>query len=286
MTFHCIAYPDKTLKLIGLLRTACAERDIQFELHNPNSFDYSRARQAQPGDLLYRMAVDNIPKWQARAVEQWLLGPSVASFYLTNRLPNFLPMHSPLTLERQNVPIPKSIPHVTRNRQLLKRYSEALGGFPLILKVSGSRFGIGVMKVDSLSSLYSIVDYVNSRGDHIMLKEFIDTQSSARLVVIGDSVVASVLMQAANEEFRSNVGKKKTAKQLFPPAIQTLAVRATQAYGIEFGGVDVLFDKQHSPYVVEVNFPCKFLRAQIVSGVDIAGKMIDHLQMKAKRITG
>jgi glutathione synthase/RimK-type ligase-like ATP-grasp enzyme len=71
--------------------------------------------------------------------------------------------------------------------------------------------------------------------------------------------------------------------KVYPKEIEKLAIKATHAYGWEFGGVDIMFDGKKA-FVSEVNFPCNFVRAQNVLKQDIALEMVKYLQKKAKRI--
>lgn len=54
---------------------------------------------------------------------------------------------------------------------------------------------------------------------------------------------------------------------------------AVKALGLEFGGVDVMITND-GPKVVEVNYPCFFPRCQMLTGVDIAGQMVEYLVNK------
>ncbi|KKQ46317.1 MAG: hypothetical protein US63_C0003G0030, partial [Candidatus Moranbacteria bacterium GW2011_GWC2_37_8] len=52
------------------------------------------------------------------------------------------------------------------------------------------------------------------------------------------------------------------------------------ARGFEFGGVDILIDRNGEHYLIEANFPCFFPRCQMLTGVDISGMMLDYLVQK------
>ena len=66
-----------------------------------------------------------------------------------------------------------------------------------------------------------------------------------------------------------------------PADIASLAILGTEVLEREFGGVDILQASDGVLYLLEVNYPCYFAEAQVVSGIDIAGAMIDHLLAKA-----
>ena len=71
-----------------------------------------------------------------------------------------------------------------------------------------------------------------------------------------------------------NVQPKK-----FDACVEDIAVRACKALGLEFGGVDIMITDDGAK-VAEVNYPCFFPRCQMLTGTDIAGKMVEYLEKK------
>lgn len=282
MKLHCVAHTEQNRRITALLAQACTARSVDIVIHDVDTFNYLADHGVRPGDALYRVAVDSWPNWSARAVEQALLTPHVATFYRQSIAPPLFQANIFQILEKAGLPLPTTIPHVSRDRRLLKEYVAALGGFPIVLKIQGSSRGVGVMKVDSFASLISVVDYLHAQGSQIVMRQFIDTHFSGRLVVVGNEVVASIEFESEPDDFRSNSGKMKRSRaRKFSADIEMLAVRAVACRDIEFGGVDILFDSTGAPYIAEVNFPCRFNRAQTLTGVDVAGAMVEHLRHKA-----
>jgi glutathione synthase/RimK-type ligase-like ATP-grasp enzyme len=68
-----------------------------------------------------------------------------------------------------------------------------------------------------------------------------------------------------------------------PAAVADLAGWAVHAGRVEFGGVDLLEDVNGQLYLSEVNYPCYFAHAQLGAGVDVAGRMVAHLEAKPAR---
>lgn len=286
MTFHCVASAAQK-QTIKFFRAACHSRQIAFNLINPQKIDYTdNSRLPLAGDLLYRASTVQSGYKDAGIVEAFLLNDKVTTFYHSFERALSRHVSSFVAHQKANLPIPKTIPRLSCNHASLKKYADYVGGFPVIIKATGGSHGIGVMKVDSLESLNSIVDYLHLTHENIILRQFIDVSTSARLIVLGHQVVASLEYAAPDDDFRSNVGNfpNVTAKE-FPAPIQDLAVKATQTLGIDFGGVDILIDNNDQLFITEVNFPCNFSRAQKVTGVDIAGLMIDFLLRKSKTTT-
>jgi RimK family alpha-L-glutamate ligase len=282
MNFYCIIDPKKNTWARELFTQACADRNINYiEIDVSNhKLDFVNLPKLVPGDCLYRAVANNI---NAKKIEYCLAQDFVATLYNSPEA-IFRPC-SGIKLGKFGVPIPKTIPVLTPDRDILQTYVEALGGFPLIIKALGGKEGVGVMRVDSLESLYSVVDYLCKSEGNYILRQYVNVRESLRLVVLGDNVVASMKYKASHTgDFRSNRKTKLDNVELIPntPEIEKTAVDAVHAMGLEFGGVDILVDEKKNIYVLEVNFPCHFGETQEFTKIDIAGLMLDNLAAKAK----
>lgn len=278
MKFYCIFEdPDDSVQA---LKESCEQRGLDFVKLSPTSFDYSKPFNAEVGDLLYRVMIGKA----ARTLEQVTVNEKITTFH-KNYQRAMASYSNVYIYQKHNIPHPKTIPLLTNDRDLLKSFVESLGGFPVIIKALGGSHGVGVMKIDSLSSLFSVTDYLLKSPGEYVLKAFIDTNTSARLIVLGGEVVSSIRYTSHHkDDFRSNVGDILDYQaEDFGQDIEASAVAAVQALDIEFGGVDILIDEAtDNHYVAEVNFPCFFPRAQQETGVDISGMMIDYLVQKAR----
>ena len=263
---------------VRLLRRSCEERGVDFMTVDPMTYDYTTRPSFVKDALLYRVSTT---KAAADLEKFLLLHPAVNTFY-TSSARALSSMSNILMYEKNDIPRPKTIYRLSKSRELLRKYAAHLG-LPLIIKSLGGSHGIGVIKIDSLSSLFSAADYLLSKNSGVfVLKEFIQTTSSARLIVLGDKVIDSIKYSAPAYDFRSNEGATpNVSMEKFSKKIEEVAIAATRALEIEFAGVDILIDKDGAPHVAEVNFPCFFPRCQALTGADISGMMIDHLVCKS-----
>jgi len=283
MNFYCITDLENE-KEGQLLKDACEKRSINFfEINTSrNKLDFVNYPHPLAGDCLYKVTSNDL---NAKKIEYSLINDSVATFYKS--LNSATRQSSALKLPKFNVLTPKTVPVLTNNRNLLKTYADYLGGFPLIVKALGGKEGIGVMRIDSIQSLYSVADFLYKNGGNYILREYIDIRESIRLVVVGDAVVSSIKYKASNEgDFRSNRRSGFDHIESFEcdDDIKNTAIKAVNCMDLEFGGVDVLVDEKNNAYVLEVNCPCQFSEPQIVTGIDIAGIMVDFLIRKSKLI--
>ncbi len=276
MVFYALQLPGVDQERCKLLETACVNLKIDFKALNPVEFDFSKPSPVKRGDIVYRVSRGKI----LRAFENFMIKPGVSTFY---KDPEFR-VRDPFVLFKDESFSPKTIFCATKDRDQLKKYVKALGGFPIVIKALGGSRGMGVMKVDSFSSLYGIVDFLLFQSKLLVLRQFIPSKSSARLIVLGNKVVACLEYLKMSQDFRSNEAKSPRIKAAtYPAHLQEMAVKATEMMGLEFGGVDIL-ESEGKAYVTEVNFPCNFVRAHEVLKQDVALEMIDFLKCKSLKI--
>jgi len=282
MNFFCINRPGDNGKIIELFSKAARQREVEFIIVDPDKFSFVRGVNANPYDLLYRVRIINAR--QALNIEKFLLNENqFATFYKDissgiRRYGNVF--DAPLIHKKHNLPIIKTIFSLTADKELLKEYVDYLGGFPLIVKIAGGTGGVGVIKVDSFTSLISLADVITRDSRIYVMRKFIKSKNHARLIVLGDKVVASIENCVEKDDFRT--GGTKVLNKKFGPEIESIGVKAVNVLGLEFGGVDILIDNDGVPYITEVNYPCYFPSAQETTGVDIAGKMVDFLIAKSQ----
>jgi len=282
MNFYCITDLENE-KEGQLLKNACEKRSINFIDVNTsrNKLDFVNYPKLLKGDCLYKVTSNDL---NSKKIEYFLINQSVATFYKS--IENSVRQSSALRLPKCNIPTPKTVPVLTNNRNLLKSYADYLGGFPLIIKALGGKEGVGVMRIDSIQSLYSVSDFLYKNGGNYILREFIDIRESIRAVVIGNKVVASIKYKTSNEgDFRSNrrSGFENIEPTKCSDEVSDIAIKSVECMGLEFGGVDILVGKG-GIYVLEVNCPCQFSEPQICTGTDIAGNIVDFLRKKSELI--
>lgn len=283
--FYCIAHENNygSEKSPTLLEQSSNDRGIKFVPIYPEEFDHTNIPVLEKGDILYRVSTTK----ESRIIERLLVNDGVSTFY-KNVGQSLRPLANPtvpLALEKFGVSVVPTIYSLPSNREELKKYVEHLGGFPIVIKDMGGSHGVGVMRIDSLESMYSVVDVLLAKGGSYILRKYIDYEAHYRLIVLGDKVVGTVEYPRVEKDFRSNVGndlhviETKCSKE-----VEDVAISAVKAKDFEFGGVDVLVDGNGNPYVAEANFPCFFPRVQTATGIDVSGMMVEHLVKKAQYI--
>lgn len=273
MRFFLILEKTTPEETIRLLRQACDARSIEFVAILPRAFGHSQLT-PQPGDLLYRAAVTTA----SQRVEQRLFQPGVSTFYRDPDGPFFEPHTPPLLFTRHGVPIPPTLSVSTSAPEVLSPEVDRLGGFPLIVKILGRSSGIGVMRLESLPALVSILDYSLAQGHAPLLCQEIRNAIHWRVIVLHGTVIAGYRNLPIAGDFRTSGSTDPADYRLpIPSPVAAAAIQATAACRLHFAGVDVLEDPAGRPWVLEANFPCYFAQAQLHSTTDVAGLMLDFL---------
>jgi len=236
-------------------------------------------------DLLYRSAVSN----KAVDAQRRMITPECTSFHTDWRFVFNGEAPSYFLHKAHGLPAIPSFSGIPSSEKELHQCVEELGLFPLIVKVTGNSSGVGVIRVDSLESMRSVLDYLKSLKVGVLVRKYIEHEYYVRSVVVGNQVVASHAAFAAAEEFRTNAGDdthQKREARILSTEQQAMVVESVRVLGIEAGGVDLLFDKNDDPFIAEVNFPNNFTITQSVTGVDIASEMVAYLANKAQMKRG
>ena len=278
INFFCITKKGSNETTVRLLKEACAAQGVTYKNIDVDTHDLTDDLPRGDSNLLYRISTTRA----AKCLQLELMGQHDFTTFFTSPDAAFFPPQGIFLQKKHGIRTPRTITHIPSDKMLLKKYADNVGGFPLIVKALGRSHGAGVMKIDSLDSLYSVLDFAKGTGTKkLILREFIDSREHARLIVLGGRVIDSIAYIAQGDDFRTNVDEPRVEQRSFSKEYEDLAVKAVGLLNLEFGGVDILIGKDGTPYLAEVNVPCYFPRCQEITGVPIAEKMITHLVQKA-----
>ena len=141
------------------------------------------------------------------------------------------------------------------------------------------------MLTEKPSASRAAIETLRGLYAHFLVQEFIAEAKGAdlRCFVVGDRVVAAMRRQAAEGEFRSNLHRGGQASPAeASEEEQAVAVRSAQALGLGVAGVDLIRSKR-GPLVLEVNSTPGLEGIEAVCGVDVAGRIVEHLATHAEQ---
>lgn len=160
-----------------------------------------------------------------------------------------------------------------------------LGPPPHVIKLNEGAQGAGVMLTEKPSASRSVVEALRGLYASFVVQEFIGEADGAdlRCFVVGDEVVASMRRQAPEGDFRSNLHRGGTALHVATTDEErAVAIRAARVLGLGVAGVDLIRAKR-GPLVLEVNSTPGLEGIEAVCGVDVAGRIVEHLATHAEQ---
>ena len=269
--------------LTAQLLSAAETHNLEAVIVPVCGFDFVNPPVLSIGDLLYRVAITHA----ACVIEQHLIHPGVATCYTHAAGAFNIWDNQTLMLSRHGIPTPRTFHVMTTDRTELRRRVDALGGLPVVLKVPGRSLGVGVVRVDTWPTLFSVAEALESaHGSDVHLMSCVEPAKHWRLLVVAGEVVASYINEPQDDDFRTCVDESdKAAFTTMPPqeAINQ-AVAACNILEVEFGGVDILEHTSGRCYLLEVNFPCYFGHPFNAVGTDVAGALVEHLKQKGQQL--
>ncbi|MCR5694463.1 MAG: RimK family alpha-L-glutamate ligase [Clostridia bacterium] len=151
-------------------------------------------------------------------------------------------------------------------------------GFPLVVKELAGSFGKQVYLAEKMDALKEIISGIGHKG--FLLQKFAASSRGRdiRVNVVGGKVICSMLRYSVSGDFRSNVTLGGHALPYELNDEQTeISLRACEALGLDFAGVDLLFGEDGKPLVCEVNSNPHFKSSLDVTGKDLSEYIIKHV---------
>jgi len=168
----------------------------------------------------------------------------------------------------------------------IKGVIEDIGSLPLIMKLLQGTQGQGIVLAETRQAAESVMSAFRQINADIMVQEFIRESSGEdiRALVVGDDVVASMKRIAPEGEFKSNIHQGgKTEPILLEENEKSMVVKATKVLGLSVAGVDFMRSKR-GPLIIEVNSSPGLHGIETCSGVNVASKIISHIEMNNPKL--
>lgn len=185
-------------------------------------------------------------------------------------------------MARQDVGIPKTV--FARETANLEEVVDLAGGAPVIIKVARGTHGNGVVLAETKKAAKAVMQAFYVEGVNFIVQEFVKESAGTdiRALIVGSRVVASIQRQSLDDDFRSNThqGGVGVAVKLTPEEEKT-AIKAAKAMSLPICGVDMMRSND-GPKVLEVNSSASIKTPELVTGRDVATKIIEYVERNAK----
>ena len=190
-------------------------------------------------------------------------------------------MHSSQILARNRIPTPRTA--YVRDMQDIERAIEAVGGLPVVVKVTQGTQGQGVFLRHTLHETRNLVQGLLVTGKAVLIQPYISEShgKDIRALVVGGKVVACMRRKARGREFRSNYHLNGTVEKVeITDEYSEVACRAARVLGLNVAGVDLL-EGNDGPLVLEVNSSPGLEGIEKASGVKVAGAIIEYVMSES-----
>jgi len=193
-------------------------------------------------------------------------------------------MLTTLALARSGVPTPRTLVAFSRDGAL-SAY-ESLGGKAVLKPVLGS-WGRLVALLDSRAAAQAVLEDREEMGpihQVYYLQEYVRRPPrDIRSFVVGDRVVAAIYRYQPPDDWRTNTARGGRAEPCpITKELEDISLRAAEAVGGGVLGVDAM-ETEEGLLVHEVNHNPEFRNSVRVTGIDIAGQMMEYVAGIAKR---
>jgi RimK family alpha-L-glutamate ligase len=147
----------------------------------------------------------------------------------------------------------------------------------VIVKPLFGSMGLGMVRVSDEEIAFRVFRAIEQiRGVYYIQRTVDHDGTDVRAFVLGGRVIAAIERRASG--WRTNLARGGTARGVtLTEQMAALAVRAAAAVGAEYAGVDLLSGRDGTTYVLEVNGIPGWRGLQEATGLDVAGRLVDHL---------
>lgn len=185
-------------------------------------------------------------------------------------------------LAKAGVGIPKTV--FARDDAEVDDVLDQVGGAPVIIKVARGTHGKGVVLAETRKAAKAVMQAFYVEGVSFIVQEYVAESAGTdiRAFVVNGKVVASMMRQSLDDDFRSNLHQGGEGKPIkLTEEERKTAQKAAKAMGLPICGVDMM-RSERGPLVLEVNSSPGF-GIEKVTGHNVAEKIIEYIEQNAKR---
>jgi ribosomal protein S6--L-glutamate ligase len=160
---------------------------------------------------------------------------------------------------------------------------EKVGGLPSVAKTLTGSQGKGVIILKDAEQTNTTLEAFWRAETPLKLQQYIEGgKTDIRAIVVGDRVV-SAMERTGAKDFRANLSQGGSGRKVTLTDQQAqMCVKASQALGLEFSGVDIMLDQDGKAFVIEVNGNPGTKIIQ-VTGHNHFKDLVQHIESKVQK---
>lgn len=275
---------------------ACLKNKIAFEILNYNKTDisfengvpvvYYMGNKVSDIDAIIPRIASSATHLGARLIRQFnILGiPSTIDADALNKVRDKLVVQQLLTNE--GIPMPDTYFPVEESDPDVWNFKP--GNYPMIVKMLHGNRGAGVILAESQAALKSVLDAFQRLKEPVIVQEFIREAKGRdiRAFVVNGEIVAAMERCAKSNDFRSNLHQGGHAVPIELTELErNFILRTAEICQLDVTGIDLLRSEK-GPLILEVNGSPGLEGIETVTGIDVAGKIIQYLKDKVYALKG
>lgn len=184
-----------------------------------------------------------------------------------------------LRLERENVP---TVPFAMAfTEEEARKAVEELGGYPVVLKPPTGSWGRLLAKINDADALEAVIEQKMILGSPshkaLYLQKYVQKPGrDIRVTTVHNRVVCAIYRETSH--WVTNTARGAVAK-ICPvdKELETISLAASKTVGGGVLGIDV-FETDTGYVINEINHTIEFKNVQRITGVDVAGAIIEYAQ--------
>lgn len=187
-------------------------------------------------------------------------------------------------LAKNKVPIPEFA--LVFGEESAKQAIVEMGGYPVVIKPVSGSWGRLIARINDEAALEAVIEQKTVLGSPhhhaIYIQKYIEKPGrDIRIHVIGGKVIAAIYRESNHWITNTARGAQASVCQINKD-LETIAKKAGNAIGNGVLGIDV-FETKNGYVVNEVNHTMEFKNVQRVTGIDIAGAILDFCISATKK---
>ena len=176
------------------------------------------------------------------------------------------------------LPVPETV--VCENAEAALNAFEMLGRDVVVKPLFGAE-GRGIIRVSDPELAMRAFRTLERLGSVLYLQRFLDGPGfDIRVLLLDSQLVGSMKRIPKEGDFRANISQQGTGILHRPSDREIeLAIAAAKATGCSFAGVDLIYDNDQRPYVIEVNAVPGWRGLERACGVDVPETLFRWLEI-------
>jgi len=243
------------------------DREVVFDLQRPpRPYDVVLERSLHHSRALYALRIFN--DWGVRTVNTYQVALTCGD-----------KINTTTALIRAGVPSPRTMVAFTPESALAA--IETIG-YPVVLKPAIGSWGRLLAKISDREAAEAVLEHKETLGSYqhaiFYIQEFVDkpARRDIRSFVVGEETICAIYREAAH--WITNTARGGRASNCpITPEIDRLSTAAARAVGGGVLAVDLLEYPDGRMVVSEVNYTMEFRNSIDTTGVDIPGRIVDHV---------